>query len=123
VTPSQRDAKKVLGPLEAAVMEVLWLAGEPMTVREVRSRIGRRRRTPPAYTTVMTVMARLEAQSVLTREKRGRGYAYEPTVADAPQLAVRGVLADFGDAALTGFVEEARADPKTMRRLKRLLKD
>jgi hypothetical protein len=51
----------------------------------------------------------------------GRGYVYEPAVSDTAQIAVRGVMRDFGDAALAHFVDEARADPDTLRRLQRLL--
>ena len=43
------------------------------------------------------------------------------TAADSAGLAVRGVLRDFGDAAMAQFVEEAKADPKLLKRLQRLL--
>ena len=39
----------------------------------------------------------------------------------AAGLAVRGVLRDFGDAAMAHFVDEAKADPKALERLRRLL--
>jgi predicted transcriptional regulator len=94
-----------------------------MAVHQVLTLINRRRREPLAYTTVMTVMSRLEREGVLSREKQGRGYVYEPTVADAAGLAVRGVLRDFGDPAMARFVDEARGDPKMLRRLKRMLSD
>jgi hypothetical protein len=53
----------------------------------------------------------------------GRGYVYEPAVADAAAIAVRNVVRDFGDAAVAQFVDEARADPALRRRLERLLRD
>ena len=110
-----------LGPLEAEVMEILWRAKEPTTVREVLEQANRRRSDPLAYTTVMTVMSRLADKGVLARRRAGRGYAYEPTASDAAAIAVRQVVRDFGDTAVAHFVEEARADPSLRARLRRLL--
>ncbi len=121
VMPS--DPVKGLGPLEAEVMQALWAAGEPLTVREVLERLNRHRRPVLAYTTVMTVMARLAEKEILRRELDGRGYRYEAAVADAAAIAVREVVRDHGEAALAQFVDEARADPKLLRRLRRLMED
>jgi len=121
VVPS--DPVKGLGPLEAEVMQTLWAAGEPLTVREVLERLNRHRRPVLAYTTVMTVMARLAEKEILRRELDGRGYRYEAAVADAAAIAVREVVRDHGEAALAQFVDEARADPKLLRRLRRLMED
>jgi len=121
VVPS--DPVKGLGPLEAEVMQALWAAGEPLTVREVLERLNRHRRPVLAYTTVMTVMARLAEKEILRRELDGRGYRYEAAVADAAAIAVREVVRDHGEAALAQFVDEARADPKLLRRLRRLMED
>lgn len=117
------DAVKGLGSLEAEVMHVLWAAREPLTVREVLERLNRGRRPALAYTTVMTVMARLADKEILVRELDGRGYRYEAAVADAAAIAVREVVRDFGEAALAQFVDEARANPKLLRRLRRLVED
>lgn len=118
VTP---EPSGVLGPLEAEVMDVLWAAGEPLGVRSVLEALNDQRRPELAYTTVMTVMARLAEKAILQREPAGRGYVYEPTVADEAGIAVREVLRGYGDAALAHLVEEARADPKLLRRLRRLM--
>lgn len=118
------DAEKVLGPLEAEVMGVVWASDRPVTVREIMERLnGRANAQALAYTTVMTVMNRLVEKDVLRRRKEGRGYVYEPTAADPAGIAVRAVMRDFGDAALAHFVDEARTDPKLMRRLERLLRE
>jgi len=110
-----------LGPLEAEVMGHVWAAGGPVTVRQLVEQLNQGRAKPLAYTTVMTVMSRLAEKGALRRQAQGRGYAYEATAADSAGLAVRGVLRDFGDAAMAQFVEEARADPKLLKRLQRLL--
>jgi predicted transcriptional regulator len=111
----------MLGPLESEIMECVWAAAGPLSVREVVDRLNAGRRDKRAYTTVMTVMSRLAEKGVLTRVKDGRGYRYEAVAPDAAGLAVRGVMREFGDAALAHFVDETRADPKALRRLRKLL--
>jgi predicted transcriptional regulator len=117
------EAQRVLGPLEADAMEVLWTSATPMSVRDVLAKLNERGSEPLAYTTVMTVLTRLADKGILARVRDGRGYVYEPAVTDAAQIAVRGVVRDFGDAALAHFVDEARADPDMLKRLRRLLSD
>ncbi|MBL7495138.1 BlaI/MecI/CopY family transcriptional regulator [Frankia sp. CNm7] len=65
-----------LGALEAAVMDLLWSASEPRTVRAVVDELQQRRQI--AYTTVMTVMDNLHRKGWLRRELVGRAYLYEP---------------------------------------------
>jgi predicted transcriptional regulator len=110
-----------LGPLEAEVMAVVWRAGAPVAVREVVDRLNAGRATPLAYTTVMTVMSRLAGKGILAREQEGRGFAYRPVAADTAEIAVRGVLDEFGGAALARFVERVELDPELRARLRRLM--
>lgn len=102
-------------------MAEVWAAPAPVTVREVLEQLNRRRRPTLAYTTVMTVMARLAEKEVLARVMDGRGYRYQAAVADAAGIAARDLIRDFGDAAVASFVEEARRDPKLLARLERLM--
>jgi predicted transcriptional regulator len=102
---------------------VLWAEGGPLDVRTVLGRLNDARSPALAYTTVMTVMARLAEKGVLRRKRSGRGFVYEAAVADAAAIAVRNVMRDFGDAAMAQFVDEARADPALRRRLERLMRD
>lgn len=111
----------VLGSLEAEVMQVLWAADEPMAVRAVLAALNDGRDQALAYTTVMTVLGRLADKDVLERRLQGRGYVYRPVVADTAEIAVRSVVRDFGDAALSHFVEYAREDPELLGRLSKLL--
>jgi predicted transcriptional regulator len=111
------------GPLEAAVMDVVWGAGEPIAVRAVVARLNADRVVPLAYTTVMTVMTRLAEKGVLGRQKQGRGFLYEASSPDAAGLAVKDVLSTYGDAAVAHFLDEARADPQIRERLLRLLRE
>lgn len=112
----------VLGPLEGEIMNVVWSAATPLSVRAVLDELNRGRRPPLAYTTVMTVMSRLADKDVLRRTKEGRGYVYEAAVGDVAGIAVRDVIRDFGESALASFVEHARSDPKLLKRLERLMR-
>lgn len=115
--------EKVVGPLEAEILNAVWGSDGTVTVREVAERINAKRSKPLAYTTVMTVMSRLAAKGVLRRQRKGRGYLYEAVADSAAGIAVQEVMRDFGDAALAQFVEEARADPSVLRRIQKLLEE
>ena len=119
--PGSDELGKLVGPLEAEIVRAAWAAGRPVSVRDLLERINDGRQPPLAYTTVMTVMNRLADKEILARHKEGRGYRYQPVADNPAALAVRGVMRDFGDAALAQFVEQARGDPKLLRRLQRLL--
>lgn len=121
VADRANETRKLLGPLGAEVMDVLWSAREPLPVREVLGRLNHDRVEPLAYTTVMTVLTRLAERGAATRTPAGRGYAYAPAVKDAAELAVRDVVRDHGDAAIAYLVDQAGADPALHERLRRLM--
>lgn len=62
-----------LGPLEIAVMEILWEHGES-NVHDVSEKLRR----PLAYTTVMTTLDRLYKKGLLGRHKSERAFLYSP---------------------------------------------
>jgi predicted transcriptional regulator len=66
-----RTNLQALGPLEIAVMEILWARGES-NVHDVIERLGR----PLAYTTVMTTLDRLYKKGLLSRHKSERAFLY-----------------------------------------------
>ncbi|PWK87248.1 putative transcriptional regulator [Lentzea atacamensis] len=98
-----------LGELEAAVMDVLWHATEPLRVRQVLERLDTGKSL--AYTTVLTVLDNLHRKDWVSRELDGKAYRYQPTLsrAEAAANAVREVLAASGDprAALLHFARSA----------------
>ena len=65
-----------LGALQKAVMEAVWELGEA-TVGHVRDRLDRE--PEPAYTTILSVMQKLEKAGWLTHRAEGRTYVYLPT--------------------------------------------
>jgi predicted transcriptional regulator len=105
--------RRASGELEAAVLAVLQDAGSPLSAAEVLDRLG----GGLAYTTVVTILARLHDKGMLSRRKDGRSFRYAP--ADDPAgLAARrlarmldaepdreGVLARFV-SGLSGADEE-----------------
>ena len=121
--PDPGSAGGKVGPLEAEVMAVLWRSGRPMAVREVAGAVNAGRGSPLAYTTVLTVMSRLAGKNILARSRSGRGYQYTPVAADTAEIAVRGVLDEFGDSALARFVERVELDPALRARLRRLMEE
>ena len=67
-----------LSPSELDVMKVLWEEG-PGTVREINARLGRRGRTW-VYTTVQTLLGRLEGKGHVTSDKSGFAHIFRPTL-------------------------------------------
>ncbi|HEX4222450.1 MAG TPA: BlaI/MecI/CopY family transcriptional regulator [Pseudonocardiaceae bacterium] len=65
-------ARRPRGTLERDIRGVLAASGEPMTPAQVRDALG----DDLAYTTVMTVLARMHDKAEVTRTTVGRGYAY-----------------------------------------------
>jgi predicted transcriptional regulator len=122
----RRDPPPPLHELEAEVMEAVWAGGE-MTVRQVMDKLNARSSPDRAYTTFMTVMARLDRKGLLTRRREGKTDFYRPVMTREEYLAVRAetevsaLVDQFGEIALTHFARQmARLDPARRRELQRL---
>src|SRR5438105_14510982 len=78
--PDRPGIRKVLGDLEAEIMELIWArpAGQGTTVREVFEVLYERRRV--AYTTAMNTMTRLAKKRLLRVEKGDQAYIYYPSL-------------------------------------------
>jgi predicted transcriptional regulator len=100
------------------VLAVLHAAGSPLSPGEVRLRLG----TDLAYTTVVTILSRLNGKGVLDRHKVGRAFLYAP-VADEPGLAARRMSQVLDaepdrEAVLTRFVSGLSGqDEELLRRM------
>lgn len=111
---------RVLGELEAQIMETIWRLGRA-TVKEVEAALG-----PDAHhKTVMTVMNRMVAKNLLTREADGRRFVYSAVLdrhafrAEVAEKVLSGLLSDFGRPAMAHFVSEAT--PEQLAELERLI--
>jgi predicted transcriptional regulator len=87
-----------LAPLELECLSVLWPTGES-TVREIHRALAASR--PRAYTTVLTIMDRLEQKGIVTRRKVGRAFRYQPRLSaeEARLQAVRKIVEGFFDGS------------------------
>jgi BlaI family transcriptional regulator, penicillinase repressor len=82
-------AAPVLGKLEFKIMQALWEHG-PCSVREIQESFPARKR--PAYTTVQTIVYRLENKGALRRAKKiSNAHIFEAVVS---REAARGRLID-----------------------------
>jgi predicted transcriptional regulator len=98
-------------PLELECLAALWSIGEG-TVRDVRQVLANRNF---AYTTVMTVLSRLEKRGAVSRRKKGRSFVYIPRVSreELRRVAVEEVVDRFFDGseeALVGFLRTQNED-------------
>ena len=115
-----------LHELEAEIMDEVW-ARDACTVRDVLDALNARSPTPRAYTTVMTVMQRLDGKGLLQRERDGRRDVYVAALsrdeyAQARAGAQVGALVDeYGDVALAHFARHmSQLDPKRREQIRRL---
>lgn len=112
---------KGLGELESAIMDALWQAEGPLSVRQVCETMVYDRDI--AYTTVMTVANILFHKGLLDREKSGRAWVYwtRETHAEYTARVMNEVLNTGPDpgATLMRFVE--RFSDEDMARFHRLL--
>lgn len=102
---------KLLGDLEREIMELLWTRTGG-SVRDVLAALNARRPADRqlAYTTVMTVMARLAEKGLLRRRLVGKAHEYEAVdtregfLVRASHDLARRMVEDFGEAAVAGFL-------------------
>ncbi|GAA4857435.1 BlaI/MecI/CopY family transcriptional regulator [Saccharopolyspora cebuensis] len=108
-----------LGPLESAVMALLWEADDALSVRQVVEGLLDR---DLAYTTVATVLDNLHRKRWVDRERLGRVWFYRPRVQASEHAAalMREALATSGSprATFLKFVGEiSEEDAAVLREL------
>ena len=108
-------------------MEQVW-ARDEATVRDVLEGLNEdTSRAARAYTTVLTIMQRLEAKGIVARRNHHGAGVYRATVSREAYLGARvdaevsRLLEDFGELALMQFAREVEAlDPERREALRRL---
>lgn len=125
--PHKIGLKKVLGELEADIMEICW-QGERVTVRDVYEKLRSQREI--AYTTVMTIMSRLAEKNLLSKETQGNAFIYTAVLSKLEFTkrvvgeVLDGLLADFAEPAISHFVDRMGSeDEQKINQLEILLKD
>ena len=119
-------ARPRLTPLELKIMDVLWSHG-PSSVREVQERFPEEGR--PAYTTVQTVMYRLEAKKAVRRTKKiGNALIFEASIsrASAQHRLIDEFLGLFGGQAqpvMAHLIETGKLTMDDVREAERRLRE
>jgi len=101
---------KPLGELEEEIMEIVWKL-KSASVRDVLAVLEKKRKI--AYTTVMTVMARLCQKGILQRKMNGHdAYIYKPVqckekfLSSASKNIISHLIKEFGeDMAVAQFID------------------
>lgn len=115
----------VLGELQFAVMRILWNHHE-RTAQEIHKDLQRERTI--AFTTVATVLSRLDKQGVITHRLKGRTYIYSPLVnEDEVQRSMLDELVDKafrGDpvALVSQLLEHSQVSRDELTKVKALIK-
>ena len=94
-----RETERTLTKFELEVMHALWDIGSG-SVREIQERLPEKRR--PAYTTVQTIVRRLEEKGAVRRLKKiGNALIFEPVVTrkSAHHRLINELLESFGGSA------------------------
>jgi predicted transcriptional regulator len=110
-------------------MEEVWERGEA-SVREVMQALNAGADKERAYTTYMTIMARLDGKGLLERRRQGKTDFYTPRYARDRYADLRAraeldsIVEQFGDLALAHIARHlAGLDPRRRRALQRLARE
>lgn len=109
---------------ELEVLEVLW-ERSPASIREIHEGLPEARR--PAYTTVQTIIRRLEAKGAVRQTKQiGNAHIFEPLVTRnaAHRRLVRDLLDVFGGSPrplMAHLIEEGKVTLEDLKEIENLL--
>jgi predicted transcriptional regulator len=114
--------KITLAKRESEFMQVLWEHG-PSTVGEVKERL----KDELAYTTVLTILQKLEKKGYVRHEEQGRSHRFMTAISReaAQRSAVRSLAARLfkGSAALllTQVITDENLSEEDLKRIRRLI--
>jgi BlaI family penicillinase repressor len=119
-------AKPRVTKFELQLLEKLWKLG-PASVREVQESLPEKDR--PAYTTVQTMVYRLEEKGVVRRVKKvGKAHVFEATLtrSEVHGSLIRELLDVFGGSpspVVSHLIETGRLTLADVREMERMLAD
>lgn len=124
---SAEGVGKVLGDLEARIMQALWALKRPVPARAVHARVSRDHRVE--LLTVVTVLNKLVAKGLLDRSRENKllhyraVYTREEFTRHASRRVVEGILS-LGPAAVSASLVDvlAKRDPDQLAELGRLVR-
>ena len=91
--------RRPMGSLEAAVLDVLWSSGEALKPGDVQARLEIH--PPVTYSTVMTILRRLWEKDLVTRDRIGKAFYYQP-IQDRDQHVAELMTEAFAASADSG---------------------
>ena len=115
-----------LSKLELQIMEALWTSG-PLAIRDIQESFPQKGR--PAYTTVQTMVYRLETKKALRRARKiGNAHIFEAVLSrdTAQRRLVDEFLSLFGgrmQPVMAHLIEAGNLTPKDVADAERLLRD
>lgn len=111
---------------QLAIMQVLWDRGEA-TVAEVQDALDLER--PLAYSTVATVMSRMEQKGLISHRAEGRVFHYRPSLSEGKvgktmvgELVDR-IFAGSPSELVSHLLESDHVDASELDRIKQLVQD
>lgn len=115
-----------LGRVELQIMNVVWEKGTA-TVYDVKDALSRGRK--PAYSTILTMMRKLEAKGYLEHDVQERTYVYRPAI--SRQAVRHSMLGDVLDRLFEGsasllfnsLAEQNRISKKELREIRKLIEE
>lgn len=90
-----------LGDLQLEIMKVLWKHGASR-VADIREELGSARF---AYTTIATMLRKMEARGLVRHQEEGRVFRYEPVVTS--EEVARSTTADLVNRLFEGSLSDA----------------
>ena len=114
-----------LGDLQLEIMKLLWRQGA-LRVADVHRELGERRF---AYTTIATMLRKMEERGLVRHREQGRAFCYEAVV--SAEEVTRNTTADLLDRLFEGSLADAvshlldtrEIQPEELDRLERLIQE
>ena len=119
-------AQPKLSPIELKIMNELWSRG-PCSIREIHEAVSKKDR--PAYTTVQTMVYRLEAKGALRRTRKiGNAHVFEATTTreSVQTRLLKELLGLFGGSArpvMAHLVEMGKISREDIEDAQKLLRE
>ncbi len=126
VVMHQPPSRHRLGDLQLRLMQILWDRREA-TVAEVHAAVQSER--PLAYTTIATMLKKMEERGLITHREQGRAFLYRPVVAaeevnkSAGRHFVDRLFAGSLANAVCHLLETNQASVEEIDRIEKLVKD
>lgn len=109
--------QKQLSQLEQQVMQIVW-QDRACSVRDVLSKLHKKY----AYTTVATILQRLNTKGLVNKKYQKEGYIYSPKISkesyskNIAQIFLKKFVDSFGDTAVASFAESIDKLPDKKRK-------